>query len=170
MSFRSPEYSPISSAASKIAVVERVLARHPGEPTLVIGQYIDQLEKLAARLDAPLITGKTPNREREKLFDQFRQGGIGLLVVSKVANFSIDLPEASVGVQASGTFGSRQEEAQRLGRILRPRGDGRQAWFYAVVSRDTNDQAFAANRQRFLASRATPTRRRRRPVAGPSPQ
>ena len=140
-----------STAASKIAVVERVLARHPGEPTLVIGQYIDQLERLAARLDAPLITGKTPNREREKLFDQFRQGGIGLLVVSKVANFSIDLPEASVGVQVSGTFGSRQEEAQRLGRILRPKGDGRQAWFYAVVSRDTNDQTFAANRQRFLA-------------------
>ncbi len=140
-----------STAASKIAVVERVLARHPGEPTLVIGQYIDQLERLAARLDAPLITGKTPNREREELFDQFREGDIGLLVVSKVANFSIDLPEASVGVQVSGTFGSRQEEAQRLGRILRPKGDGRQAWFYAVVSRDTNDQTFAANRQRFLA-------------------
>ena len=140
-----------STAASKIAVVERVLARHPGEPTLVIGQYIDQLERLAARLDAPLITGKTPNREREKLFDQFRRGEVGLLVVSKVANFSIDLPEASVGVQVSGTFGSRQEEAQRLGRILRPKGDGRQAWFYAVVSRDTNDQTFAANRQRFLA-------------------
>jgi DNA excision repair protein ERCC-3 len=140
-----------STAASKIGVVERVLARHPGEPTLVIGQYIDQLERLAARLDAPLITGKTPNREREKLFAQFRRGEVGLLVVSKVANFSIDLPEASVGVQVSGTFGSRQEEAQRLGRILRPKGDGRQAFFYAVVSRDTNDQTFAANRQRFLA-------------------
>jgi DNA excision repair protein ERCC-3 len=140
-----------STAASKIGVVERVLARHPGEPTLVIGQYIDQLERLAARLDAPLITGKTPNREREKLFAQFRRGDVGLLVVSKVANFSIDLPEASVGVQVSGTFGSRQEEAQRLGRILRPKGDGRQAFFYAVVSRDTNDQTFAANRQRFLA-------------------
>jgi len=140
-----------STAASKIEVVERVLARHPGEPTLVIGQYIDQLERLAARLDAPLITGNTPNREREKLFDQFRQGDIDLLVVSKVANFSIDLPEASLGVQVSGTFGSRQEEAQRLGRILRPKGDGRQAWFYAVVSRDTNDQTFAVNRQRFLA-------------------
>ncbi len=140
-----------STAASKISVVERVLARHPGEPTLVIGQYIDQLERLATRLDAPLITGKTPNREREKLFAQFRQGDISLLVVSKVANFSIDLPEASVGVQVSGSFGSRQEEAQRLGRILRPKGDGRQAWFYALVSRDTNDQTFAANRQRFLA-------------------
>ncbi len=109
-------------------MVERVLARHPGEPTLVIGQYIDQLEQLATRLNAPLITGKTPNREREKLFAQFRQGDVGLLVVSKVANFSIDLPEATVGVQVSGAFGSRQEEAQRLGRILRPKGDGRQAW------------------------------------------
>jgi DNA excision repair protein ERCC-3 len=140
-----------STAASKIRVVERVLARHPGEPTLVIGQYIDQLERLAARLDAPLITGKTPNREREELFARFREGDVRLLVVSKVANFSIDLPEATVGVQISGTFGSRQEEAQRLGRILRPKGDGRQAWFYAIVSRDTNDQTFAANRQRFLA-------------------
>jgi len=140
-----------STAASKVGVVERVLARHPGEPTLVIGQYIDQLERLAARLDAPLITGKTPNREREILFARFRQGEIGLLVVSKVANFSIDLPEATVGVQVSGSFGSRQEEAQRLGRILRPKSDGRQAWFYAIVSRDTNDQVFAANRQRFLA-------------------
>ncbi len=140
-----------STAASKMGVVERVLARHPGEPTLVIGQYIDQLERLASRLGAPLITGKTPNREREILFARFRQGEVGLLVVSKVANFSIDLPEATVGVQVSGTFGSRQEEAQRLGRILRPKRDGRQAWFYAVVSRDTNDQTFAANRQRFLA-------------------
>jgi len=140
-----------STAASKTGVVERVLARHPGEPTLVIGQYIDQLERLAVRLDAPLITGKTPNREREILFARFRQGEVGLLVVSKVANFSIDLPEATVGVQVSGSFGSRQEEAQRLGRILRPKADGRQAWFYAIVSRDTNDQVFAANRQRFLA-------------------
>ncbi|MEO5679912.1 MAG: helicase-related protein, partial [Acidimicrobiales bacterium] len=140
-----------STAASKVGVVERVLARHPGEPTLVIGQYIDQLERLASRLGAPLITGRTPNRERESLFARFRQGEVRLLVVSKVANFSIDLPEATVGVQVSGTFGSRQEEAQRLGRILRPKSDGRQAWFYAIVSRDTNDQTFAANRQRFLA-------------------
>jgi len=140
-----------STAASKVGVVEQVLARHPGEPTLVIGQYIDQLERLAARLGAPLITGRTPNRERESLFARFRQGEVGLLVVSKVANFSIDLPEATVAVQVSGSFGSRQEEAQRLGRILRPKRDGRQAWFYTIVSRDTNDQTFAANRQRFLA-------------------
>jgi len=140
-----------STAASKHRVVEALVARHPGQPTLVIGQFIDQLEALAGRLDAPLITGRTPNRERERLYEAFRSGQVPLLVVSKVANFSIDLPEASVGIQVSGTYGSRQEEAQRLGRILRPKADGRQACFYAVVSRDTNDQVFAAKRQRFLA-------------------
>ena len=98
-----------------------------------------------------MITGKTPTRERERLFDAFRRGDVPVLVVSKVANFSIDLPEASVAVQLSGTFGSRQEEAQRLGRLLRPKADGRQARFFAVVARDTNDQEFAARRQRFLA-------------------
>lgn len=99
----------------------------------------------------PLITGKTPVTEREALYEAFRRGEVAVLVVSKVANFSIDLPDATVAVQVSGTFGSRQEEAQRLGRILRPKSDGRQAHFYTVVSRDTNDQDFAANRQRFLA-------------------
>jgi DNA excision repair protein ERCC-3 len=117
----------------------------------VIGQYLDQLEVVAGRLGAPLITGKTPVRERERLYEAFRAGEERLLVVSKVANFSIDLPDASVAIQVSGTFGSRQEEAQRLGRILRPKAGGRQAHFYAIVSRDTNDQDFAANRQRFLA-------------------
>ncbi len=142
-----------ATARSKLAVVEALCAAAvaAGEPTLVIGQYIDQLEQVAARLGAPLITGKTPNRERERLYAAFRVGEICVLVVSKVANFSIDLPEASVAVQISGTFGSRQEEAQRLGRILRPKRDGRPAWFFAVVSRDTNDQEFAARRQRFLA-------------------
>ena len=106
---------------------------------------------MAERLKAPLITGKTPTKERERLYEAFRSGEERLLVVSKVANFSIDLPDASVAIQVSGTFGSRQEEAQRLGRILRPKSDGREATFYAVVSRDTNDQTFAANRQRFLA-------------------
>ncbi len=142
-----------ATARSKLAVVEALwrdaLAR--GEPTLVIGQYLDQLDTVAERLDAPLITGKTPVREREQLYDAFRRGQVPGLVVSKVANFSIDLPEASVAIQMSGTFGSRQEEAQRLGRILRPKRDGRQAHFYAVVARDTNDQEFAARRQRFLA-------------------
>ncbi|MGP9680567.1 DNA repair helicase XPB [Brachybacterium sp. AOP3-A1-3] len=136
---------------AKNAVVERIAARHEGEPMLVIGQYIDQLEELAAHLDAELITGKTPVRRRQELFDAFRAGELTRLVVSKVANFSIDLPEASVAVQVSGAFGSRQEEAQRLGRLLRPKADGRTAHFYTVVMRDTQDQDFAAHRQRFLA-------------------
>ena len=140
-----------STAVSKIAVVEALVARHPDELVLVIGQFLDQLDSLAERLKAPLITGKTPTKERERLYEAFRHGEERLLVVSKVANFSIDLPDASVAIQVSGTFGSRQEEAQRLGRILRPKTDGRSATFYAVVSRDTNDQTFAANRQRFLA-------------------
>ncbi len=140
-----------STAVSKIAVVEALVARHPDELVLVIGQFLDQLDSLAERLKAPLITGKTPTKERERLYEAFRRGEERLLVVSKVANFSIDLPDASVAIQVSGTFGSRQEEAQRLGRILRPKRDGRSATFYAVVSRDTNDQTFAANRQRFLA-------------------
>ncbi|MGB3858308.1 MAG: DNA repair helicase XPB [Ornithinimicrobium sp.] len=144
-------YRFASCAADKDAVVQRLVERHVGAQTLVIGQYIDQLEGLSARLDAPLITGSTTVAERQKLFGQFRDGAISLLVVSKVANFSIDLPEASVAIQVSGTFGSRQEEAQRLGRVLRPKGDGRTAHFYTIVSRDTVDADFAAHRQRFLA-------------------
>ncbi len=136
---------------AKTAVVEQIAARHEGEPMLVIGQYIDQLEEISQRLGCDLITGKTPVRKRQELFDAFRAGEISRLVVSKVANFSIDLPEASVAVQVSGAFGSRQEEAQRLGRLLRPKADGRAAHFYTVVTRDTQDQEFAAHRQRFLA-------------------
>jgi DNA excision repair protein ERCC-3 len=112
--------------------------------------YLDQLDEIAALLQAPLINGQTPVREREKLYAQFRTGEVKILVVSKVANFSIDLPDASVAIEISGTFGSRQEEAQRLGRILRPKSDGTMAHFYAVVTRETVDQTFAANRQRFL--------------------
>ncbi|MCY7341555.1 MAG: DEAD/DEAH box helicase [Pseudonocardia sp.] len=144
-------YKMASTAHTKINVVKSILARHPGEPTLVIGAYLDQLDELGAALGAPIIQGSTKNREREALFEQFRRGELPVLVVSKVANFSIDLPEASVAVQVSGTFGSRQEEAQRLGRLLRPKGDGRQAHFYSVVSRDTLDTDYAAHRQRFLA-------------------
>ncbi|SDN03989.1 DNA excision repair protein ERCC-3 [Lentzea albidocapillata subsp. violacea] len=144
-------YKLCSTARTKIPVVKRVLERHPGEPTLVIGAYLDQLDELGEELGAPVIKGSTKNKEREELFDQFRKGELRTLVVSKVANFSIDLPEASVAIQVSGTFGSRQEEAQRLGRILRPKGDGRQAHFYSVVSRDTLDTDYAAHRQRFLA-------------------
>ena len=144
-------YRLSSCAPVKDGVVERIVEQHRGAPTLVIGQYLDQLEGLAERLGADLITGETPVAQRQKLFQAFRDGEISLLVVSKVANFSIDLPEASVAVQVSGTFGSRQEEAQRLGRVLRPKGDGRTAHFYTVVTRDTVDAEFAAHRQRFLA-------------------
>jgi len=144
-------YRLCASTASKTRVVESLVKLHAGEPTLVIGQYIDQLDDLAARLDVPLIKGETTVKERQRLFEAFRNGEITTLVVSKVANFSIDLPEASIAIQVSGSFGSRQEEAQRLGRVLRPKGDGRSARFYAIVSRDTVDQDFAAHRQRFLA-------------------
>jgi len=144
-------YRVASTARTKLNVVKAVLDRHPGEPALVIGAYLEQLEELGQALDCPIVQGSTRNREREALFDAFRRGEVPRLVVSKVANFSIDLPEASVAVQVSGTFGSRQEEAQRLGRLLRPKGDGRQAWFYSVVSRDTVDTEYAAHRQRFLA-------------------
>ncbi|MBB3083356.1 DNA repair helicase XPB [Geodermatophilus sabuli] len=144
-------YRIAATAQSKLPVIRRVLDRHPEEQKLVIGAYLDQLEELGQALDAPVIQGSTTNKERERLFDAFRSGELKTLVVSKVANFSIDLPEAAVAVQVSGTFGSRQEEAQRLGRVLRPKADGRQAHFYTVVSRDTLDSEYAAHRQRFLA-------------------
>lgn len=144
-------YRLASCSDAKLPVVEKLVERHRGEPTLVIGQYLDQLDELAHRLGADVITGETSVTERQRLYGAFREGEISLLVVSKVANFSIDLPEASVAIQVSGTFGSRQEEAQRLGRVLRPKGDGRTAHFYTVVARDTVDADFAAHRQRFLA-------------------
>jgi DNA excision repair protein ERCC-3 len=144
-------YRVASTARTKLNVVKSVLDRHPGEPALVIGAYLGQLDELGEALDCPVIQGSTKTREREALFDAFRRGEVPRLVVSKVANFSVDLPEASLAVQVSGTFGSRQEEAQRLGRLLRPKGDGRQAWFYSVVARDTVDTEYAAHRQRFLA-------------------
>jgi DNA excision repair protein ERCC-3 len=144
-------YRLCSTSDTKTRVVERLVEKHAGEPTLVIGQYIDQLDDLAERLHAPVVKGKTTVRERQRLYEAFRSGELPVLVVSKVANFSIDLPEASVAIQVSGTFGSRQEEAQRLGRILRPKADGRTARFYTVVARDTVDQEFAQHRQRFLA-------------------
>ncbi|MEP6697057.1 MAG: DNA repair helicase XPB [Pseudonocardiales bacterium] len=140
-----------ATARTKLPVVRRLLERHAGDQVLVIGAYLDQLDTLGAELDAPIIQGSTANKERERLYDAFRAGEIRTLVVSKVANFSIDLPEASVAIQVSGTFGSRQEEAQRLGRVLRPKADGKTAHFYSVVARDTLDQDYAAHRQRFLA-------------------
>jgi DNA excision repair protein ERCC-3 len=144
-------YKLAATAQTKTPVIKSIVEKHTGEPTLVIGAYLDQLEMLGDELDAPVIQGSTRNKEREELFDKFRRGELKTLVVSKVANFSIDLPEASVAIQISGTFGSRQEEAQRLGRLLRPKGDGRQAHFYSIVSRDTVDTEYAAHRQRFLA-------------------
>jgi len=134
----------------KIPVVERLVERHKNDQTLVIGQYLDQLKLIAMTLKAPIITGKTPNAERSKLYDDFREGRLKLLIISKVGNFAIDLPDASVLIQVSGTYGSRQEEAQRLGRILRPKKNGETATFYALVSQDTRDQEFASNRQLFL--------------------
>ncbi|MCK6528750.1 DEAD/DEAH box helicase [Myxococcota bacterium] len=132
----------------KMRVVAELLKRHAEDRVLIIGMYLDQLQEIARRFKAPLITGKTPNAEREVLFDAFRRGEIKVLAVSKVANFSIDLPDANVAIQVSGTFGSRQEEAQRLGRILRPKEAD--AWFYSVVTRDSREQHFAHNRQLFL--------------------
>ncbi|WP_156251660.1 DNA repair helicase XPB [Pseudactinotalea terrae] len=144
-------YRIASTAKAKTDVVRHLVDSHEGEQVLVIGQYLDQLEHLSETIGAPLITGATTVNERQRLFEGFRQGEISTLVVSKVANFSIDLPEASVAIQVSGTFGSRQEEAQRLGRIMRPKADGKTAHFYTVVTRDTVDAEFAAHRQRFLA-------------------
>ncbi|MFJ3218308.1 DNA repair helicase XPB [Kitasatospora sp. NPDC086801] len=144
-------YRFCATTATKRRVVEALVKKHEKDQTLIIGQYIDQLDELGEVLDAPVIKGETSNAQREKLFEAFRNKEIGVLVVSKVANFSIDLPEATVAIQVSGTFGSRQEEAQRLGRVLRPKADGHAAHFYSVVARDTVDQDFAAHRQRFLA-------------------
>ena len=144
-------YRSCATTRTKRNVVEALVEKHAGEQILVIGQYIDQLDELSETLGVPLIKGDTPVKEREVLFNKFRSGEISCLVVSKVANFSIDLPDATIAIQVSGAFGSRQEEAQRLGRILRPKSDGRGAKFYSVISRDTLDQDFAQNRQRFLA-------------------
>jgi|UniRef100_UPI0040495575 DNA excision repair protein ERCC-3 len=144
-------YRNCATTRTKRDVVEALVEKHAEDQVLVIGQYIDQLDELSEVLGAPLIKGETPIKEREILFNKFRSGEIKCLVVSKVANFSIDLPDATIAIQVSGAFGSRQEEAQRLGRILRPKADGRGAKFYSVISRDTIDQDFAQNRQRFLA-------------------
>jgi DNA excision repair protein ERCC-3 len=134
----------------KLEIVSMLAAKHKDDDVLIIGQYIPQLEEIARRLDAPLITGETPVRQREQLFKQFRAGEIHRLVLSKVGNFSVDLPDANVLIQVSGMFGSRQEEAQRLGRILRPKQNGLLAHFYTIVTRDTLDQEYAAKRQLFL--------------------
>ena len=151
ISSQEDRYRIAATSKTRIPVIQKLLKKHAGEPTLIIGQYLDQIHEVSAAIQVPEITGETPVDERERLFDQFRTGEISTLVVSKVANFSVDLPEASVAIQISGSYGSRQEEAQRLGRLLRPKADGRTASFYTLISRDTVDQDFAQNRQRFLA-------------------
>jgi len=143
------KYRIASENPAKVPVIHALLARHADDSKLVIGQYINQLESLAAELGAPIITGKTPNSERDRIYGAFRSGEIKTIVVSKVANFAIDLPDASVAIQISGTFGSRQEEAQRLGRILRPKE--KDSHFYTIVTSQTVEEEFAANRQKFLA-------------------
>lgn len=138
-----------SENPDKLKITQEIIQRYPEDKILVIGQYIDQLEKISQVLGAPIITGKTPNAERDKIYSDFRNGVIRVLVVSKVANFAIDLPDASLAIQVSGTFGSRQEEAQRLGRILRPKE--RKARFFTLISRKTIEEEFGSNRQKFLA-------------------
>ena len=144
-------YRISATADAKFTAVKDIIDKHANQQILIIGGYVEQLEGIAQRLDAPLIHGKTSNAQREKLFDAFRNGTVQVLIVSKVANFSIDLPEAAVAIQLSGTFGSRQEEAQRLGRLLRPKADGGEATFYTLVTRDSIDATYALHRQRFLA-------------------
>jgi DNA excision repair protein ERCC-3 len=139
-----------SENTAKADLVRRILAQHPDEPALVIGMYVDQLKRLARELDAPVLTGSTGQRRRDHLFAAFRDGELPVLVVSKVANFAVDLPDATLAIQVSGTFGSRQEEAQRLGRLLRPKRGRNQAHFYTLVTRETREQEFALNRQLFL--------------------
>ena len=144
------QYTISACDPAKLVAVEEILAKHPDDQVLVIGTYLEQLSEAARRLHAPLLTGKTPVRERQKLYQAMRDGSLRVLVVSKVANFAVDLPDVSVAIEISGTFGSRQEEAQRLGRILRPKHDDRPAHFYAIVMRDTKDQLVGARRQMFL--------------------
>ncbi len=145
MKFRMASENP-----AKIDMVKQILDAHPGEPALVIGMYLDQLAQIARPLGLPVLTGSTPQKQRDRLYADFKAGAIRVLAVSKVANFAVDLPEASLAIQVSGTFGSRQEEAQRLGRVLRPKELGNQAYFYSLVSRDTVEQEFALKRQLFL--------------------
>ncbi|HOQ30880.1 MAG TPA: DEAD/DEAH box helicase [Candidatus Hydrogenedens sp.] len=147
---KSAKFQIASKNPIKISICKQILDYHKEDNILIIGQYLDQLKVIQKNFGAPIITGQTPNKKREELYQKFRKGEIKLLIVSKVANFAIDLPDANVAIQVSGTFGSRQEEAQRLGRILRPKQFGKQAHFYTIVTRDTLDQDYALNRQLFL--------------------
>ena len=139
-----------SENPEKLDVVRRLLARHANTPTLIIGMYVEQIKQMAEELNIPILTGGTPQTTRDAIYAEFKAGRLRRLVVSKIANFSVDLPDAAVAIQISGTFGSRQEEAQRLGRVLRPKPGENQARFYSIVSRDTVEQEFAMKRQLFL--------------------
>jgi len=139
-----------SENPDKQALVRKILKRHEGEQVLLIGLYIDQIKDIASELQIPLLTGTTAQRKRDAVYADFKEGRVKVLAVSKIANFAVDLPDASVAIQISGTFGSRQEEAQRLGRILRPKNGRNQAHFYNLVTRDTVEQDFALKRQLFL--------------------
>ncbi len=144
------KYRIAATNKNKLTILIHILEKHKNDQVLVIGQYLDQLGHISSKLGAPLLCGQTPNAERETLYGEFKEGRLKTLVVSKVANFSVDLPDANVAIQVSGTFGSRQEEAQRLGRILRPKPQGDSATFYSLVTRNTKDQDFSQKRQLFL--------------------
>lgn len=145
-----------SENPNKYQIVQQLIQEHKGRHVLVIGLYLNQLNEIAELLNAPLITGKTKNSKRDELFGQFRSGEIPVIIVSKVANYAIDLPDANMAIEISGTFGSRQEEAQRLGRILRPKPGENRAWFYTLVTSDTVEEGFAAHRQLFLVEQGYP--------------
>jgi DNA excision repair protein ERCC-3 len=140
----------------KLALIYKLLAKHEGAHILIIGVYLEQLEGIAKKLSVPIITGKTNNKDREVLYGRFKSGDFSILVVSKVANFAIDLPDANVAIEVSGSFGSRQEEAQRLGRILRPKKGENKAYFYTLVSHDTKEEEFSMHRQLFLTEQGYP--------------
>ncbi|MFN3603930.1 MAG: DNA repair helicase XPB [Leptonema sp. (in: bacteria)] len=144
------KYRIASENPNKMDAIKTIIQEHGLNNILIIGQYLDQLNLIAKKFKFPIITGQTPLSERERLYKAFREGREPCLIVSRVANFSIDLPDARVAIQVSGTFGSRQEEAQRLGRILRPKGEDNMAYFYSIVSRDTTEETFTQNRQLFL--------------------
>lgn len=145
-----PQYRIASENPEKITIIKYLLNKHKDDSILIIGQFLTQLDEVAQEIKAPLITGSTKNEQRQKLYSDFRSGRIRVLIVSKVANFSIDLPDANIAIQISGSFGSRQEEAQRLGRILRPKKQNEPAHFYSIITRETSDQKYAAKRQLFL--------------------
>lgn len=147
---RRPRFRIAAENPAKIARLRQLLESHPAGRILVIGEYLAQVAVIAKEIGAPLVTGKTPQAEREQVYDRFRRNELHSIVLSKVGNFAIDLPDADVLIQVSGAFGSRQEEAQQLGRILRPKSDGRTTHFFTLVSRDTREEEFAHHRKPFL--------------------